>query len=1750
MEIAVIGVSAIGPESTDINQLWRNIIDGKDCIIDIPENRWLISDYYDPDPSKEDKVYCKKGSFLDDTPFDALEFGIPPTSLELTDTTQLLALIAAKHVLNDACHGSYSNIDLSRASIILGVTSAQELLVSMGSRIQRPIWHKALLKLGLSEEKTAQVCQAIAAQYQPWREQTFPGLLGNVVAGRIANRFNFGGTNCVTDAACASSFSAISMGINELLLHQADLVITGGADTFNDIFMYMCFAKTTALSFSGICRPFDENSDGTLLGEGICLFALKRLEDAVSNGDRIYAVIKGVGKSSDGKAKSIYAPLAKGQETALNRAYQEAGYSPETVELVEAHGTGTKAGDSEEFKALNQVFSQQEQKKPWCALGSIKSQIGHTKAAAGAFGLFKIIMALNHKIYPPTINVTQPNSSLNIEQSPFYLNTRSRPWIKDQKQNPRRASVSSFGFGGTNFHITVEEYGKGEKLNIRPFELLLISGENPHAILEKIDDLQRHAHRPLSHLAKKSQLEFKPEEECRLSMVIPITTNLAKHLAKVHECLMKQSISELEALNVLYSDKKTNGKTAFIFAGQNSQRLYMGDQLAMYFNPARSAWDEVAGLKLDNQFRLHDVVFPSPAFSPQQKMEYEQRLNQSSWTQSTLAAHGFSQFRLLQALGIKSDFMIGHSFGELIALAASGLMDLPTLVKMSWDRGCNIEQHAPSGAMLAIIHPLEQIEEEISKWNLNISIANKNSSQQCVVSGDDKEIEKLIQLLTAAKIVHVLLKTKHPMHTQKMAVAAKNFRNYCTQLKLLPLSNVVLTNLDATEFPHDREIQLDYMANHMAQPVNFIKQLNELYKNGVRVFIEISPKKVLQNFVTDTLTNNDICAVSLGSSEGHELLNLFHTLAALSINAGIKINYEGLWDGYADPEKLITQTYSQNTVMITGSNFNRPYPPGKFDITPLEIKKSDDDSQLMAWVKESERKLENLYLDFEKKIKNEQSELLHLLMPKNDQKMQSPKPYVEDNLDDDYEQNLPLPSPALALNTSATKSNVDSIKPSIEPIKTNLSKEPDLPISETKPLIVENTNAHSPEQLTDIATTLVKLIAEKTGFNQEIIKLPMSLEADLGIDSIKRVEIFAAMRKELPNLPVVDPTQLARLNTLQEIVALFQTMNQPNHPKIDETPSFAQINNSVTETTQINAIQSDELENIFKQIIGEKTGFSPDIIKADMSLEADLGVDSIKRVEILAKLRKLRPDLPTVTPDKLAGLNSIAEILALLKPVELNPLPVKNNTWRSVLELENAIPANKPLPKLLEGDVAIVGKPLGLAQALLTLMQEKNIKASLVDSPIKQCDVLIYLAGLQNFSNEEAAIECNVEAFTYAKEALPYLSNTKGSIVLVQNTGGNFGHNNNEIILAWSGGLSGLAKTLRIEAPSCTTRMLDINTTNQTDAQIAEQLYRELLKGSDDIEIGINGSQRIKPVSRKKALSDSTNTLRFDDKSVILVTGGARGITAKCIIEVSNHVKPTFILLGRTVIKEEPPELRALKESSAIQQWLINKAQQQGEGIEPRVIRQQLSLILASREITSTIELLKQNNCQVSYHPIDICDDEAVQRVTHQIIQSYGPITGLIHAAGVIADKLIIEKSLDDFNKVFNTKVMGLRNLLNAIPISSLHFIVLFSSIAARYGNRGQSDYAMANEVLNRIAQTLHHKYQPNLKVKSINWSPWDSGMVTEELKNNFKLNGIDIVSTQSGTRLFVDELLTDDANDTEIILGPDVNLSLRDLKT
>ena len=467
--IAIVGVGAILPDAPDVQAFWANLVAGRSSITEVPKERWDPELYYDADPRAPDKTYSKIGGWVRDWDWSPLEWRlpIPPRVGDAIDDAQKWAVACTRAALLD--YGWPTRpIDQERTAVILGnAMGGGEKHYQTARRIAFPETVRDLAGAPSFRALPAGVRAAIIAEmhermdeYLPRiTEDTMPGELGNCVAGRVASLFNLRGPNFVVDAACASTLAALAASAEGLARHKFDAVICGGVDRNMGAWMFVKLSRMGALSATG-SRPFDEHANGFVMGEGAALFVLKRLADAERAGDRIYAVVRGIGAASDGRGKALAAPNPVGQRLAIERAWRDAGLSPATCSMVEAHGTSTPVGDVVEVNAITEAFASAGLPRGSVALGSVKSNIGHLRPAAGAAGLLKAALALHEKLIPASLGFEHANPTINWASSPFRVSTQTLPW-DITNGGLRRAAVSAFGFGGTDFHVVLEEYAPG-----------------------------------------------------------------------------------------------------------------------------------------------------------------------------------------------------------------------------------------------------------------------------------------------------------------------------------------------------------------------------------------------------------------------------------------------------------------------------------------------------------------------------------------------------------------------------------------------------------------------------------------------------------------------------------------------------------------------------------------------------------------------------------------------------------------------------------------------------------------------------------------------------------------------------------------------------------------------------------------------------------------------------------------------------------------------------------------------------------------------------------------------------------------------------------------------------------------------------------------------------------------------------------------------------------------------------------------
>ncbi|VTU00048.1 polyketide-type polyunsaturated fatty acid synthase : Erythronolide synthase OS=Geobacter uraniireducens (strain Rf4) GN=Gura_2012 PE=4 SV=1: ketoacyl-synt: Ketoacyl-synt_C: Acyl_transf_1: PP-binding: KR: PS-DH [Gemmataceae bacterium] len=1773
--LAIVGVGCLFPKAAGPGYFWANIKHGVDCIGEVPATHWNPDDYFDADPKAPDMTYARRGGFLDVVDFNPLEFGIAPRDIEATDTTQLLGLVAAKQALTDAGvvltggqHAAGANgtngdahaprpanaVDRTRVSVILGVTGTLELVIPLGARLGHPKWKQAMRDAGIPADRIDDAAGRIAESYVPWQENSFPGLLGNVVAGRIANRLDLQGTNCVVDAACASSLSAVHLAAMELQTGRADVVVTGGCDTFNDIFMYMCFSKTPALSASGNARPFDANGDGTILGEGLGVVVLKRLADAEAAGDTIYAVIKGIGSSSDGKGNAIYAPSAEGQRRCLLNAYADAGVTPDTIELVEAHGTGTRVGDATEATALTEVFSGQgavdskpkageagsslPTTRPWCALGSVKSQIGHTKAAAGAASLIKVALALNYKVLPPTIKVERPVDPLSAPDSPFYVNTVMRPWLP-RAGHPRRAAMSAFGFGGSNFHAVLEEYAPA-KTDLDwdgSVEIVALGADSPQQLAAELDRFAAKVHpspqpvegpaartdwAALARFAERSRSAFDALAPCRLAFAAHRSlTDVAKLVAGAKARLLADpDAAEWHTPEgAFYGRGPEAGALAVLFPGQGSQAVGMLRDLACLFPEVLDSLAEadraVAAQAQDDTDtrRLSDRIYPPTRFDPEARKWHDADLRDTANAQPALGAVSFGAWRVLcERFGVRATAFAGHSYGELVALAAADRFAPADLFHLSRLRGRLMGERRPGdpGTMLAVLAPLAAIEGVIAEHKLDVVVANRNGPKQSVVSGATPEVDRAQQAFAAARMKSVRLPVAAAFHSPLVADAAAPFLAALEGVEFGRGTVPVYANTTAEPYPADPREARTLLAEQLAKPVAFADQIRNMIAAGVRTFLEVGPGTVLTKLAEATAEEAaapGVAAVAVDASGGKQpgVLDLGRALARLAAR-GHHVELAAWEAGSRCRPPRQGAAKPGMTVPLTGANYVAPRaarpplaalatthapthtthaPRPTFAVRGTGMNDADPNAlaQALLVTQQSLASLQRM---------QEQTAALHKqFLDAQDAAQRTLQVLVEQQqamlLSGLGGAPVPVPFPAPApapVPAYAPPPPVYAPPPAPVQAQPPAAVAPPPPAPAPKPA-PQPAPAPKPKADDRIAATLLSVVSEKTGYPVESLDLSLSLDGDLGVDSIKRVEILSALQERLPDAPVVRPEHLGTLHTLKD-VATFIAGPANGAAVLSDSREMAAMPAAAPQPAPATLAEDERLRTV----------------KVD---PVDPGPAAKKRTDVT------KNPVPRNVPQSIGIVGADRVDRSILQPVDLDPAAPR-----------------KAVALAAGGEVWVVGDPDALTETVAAGLAARGLAphafAWADPLPAERPDRLVGLLLLAPVSPDAGL---NRRAFEWVKLAGPRLRHSArpgtGAAVLVAvaRLDGAFGLANlSPDADPTAGGLAGLVKTARHEWPEVACKVIDLSPEVSVAQGAAAVVEEALLFGPT--EVGVAATHRCSLDLAVAARRPAGQLIKLGRKDVILVTGGARGVTAEVAVSLAETYGATLVLTGRTPTPGPEPEWAVgLTEEADLKRAIAAFAGAEGG---PRAVGEFYAKLTAAREVRETLHRVAQTGAKVAYYPVNVTDAAAVAGLLDRVRAEFGPVSVVVHGAGVLADKRIDDLAPEQFDRVYATKVDGLRNVLAAVGGDDLKALVLFSSTTARLGRVGQAAYAVANEVLNKTAQ-VESRRRPNCRVVAINWGPWEGGMVTPGLRKVFESEGVGLVPLLEGAVFLVQEL-------------------------
>src|SRR5271157_1331794 len=844
--IAIVGVGAVLPDAANVQAFWKNVKEGRYSISEVQPDRWDPALYYDADPNAPDKTYSTIGGWVREFAWDPIKWHlpVPPRVVDAMDESQKWAIACTREALEDYGYPK-RQLNNDRTAVILGNAMAGEKHYFTALRLYFPEYaHElaesasfAALPEKLRHELIQELHDRMAKRIPDVTEDTMPGELANCIAGRIANIYNFHGPNYVVDAACASAMAAFSAATEGLIEKDFDVAVVGGIDRNMGASSFIKFCKIGALSATGT-RPYAAGADGFVMGEGAAIFLLKRLADAEHDGDKIYAVLRGMGGSSDGKGKGITAPNPIGQKLAIERAWQNAGLSPATATLIEGHGTSTRVGDVVEVQSMIDVLSSFHLPSHSVALGSVKSNFGHLKGAAGAAGLLKTVLALRDKVLPPSVHCEHLNPNIDFAHSPIYVNTELKPWTMPA-DSVRRAGLSAFGFGGTNFHAVLEEYIPGRlngngKRSVAVSEIpppakepimhtqdvsrtfnspsckaplrgaLVIGAASETALAERLRAVEKNAkagRAPAPIAPAESDLRA-PE---RLAIDYSNATELADKAANALKALTANQPAVWKALRAqgIFRGRGPAPKVAFMYTGQGSQYVNM-------LRPIRAAEPIVA-----EAFAEADRVMTPLLGKPLSEFIFvdetdakavaqaEDDLRQTEITQPAVLAIDLALTRLLAAYGIEPDFTMGHSLGEYGALVAAGGLPFDQALESVSARGRGMTRVAvdDNGRMAAVFAPLEEIERILKTIDGNVVIANVNSEHQGVIGGASKAVEQAMEVFLKAGYEVTPLPVSHAFHTSIVAPASEPLRQILQRLRLEPPRLPVVANVNGEFYP-------------------------------------------------------------------------------------------------------------------------------------------------------------------------------------------------------------------------------------------------------------------------------------------------------------------------------------------------------------------------------------------------------------------------------------------------------------------------------------------------------------------------------------------------------------------------------------------------------------------------------------------------------------------------------------------------------------------------------------------------------------------------------------------------------------------------------------------------------------------------------------------------------------------------------------------------------------------------------------
>ena len=1609
VEVAVVGIGCRFPDADDAHTFWTNIRAGRASFRDVPADRWDHRAFYSTSQRDIDKTWTAKGGFIEDIrSFPALHYGIPPRRLEVMDPQHRLLVEATRVAVQD---GGYElrAFDRARTGVFTGV-SVSEYKNLMISRISAMMMASGSFGPAAGSPELRAAIMELSRNLVPTRAFSIPGVLTNMAAASISQTFNFGGPSYALDAACAAGAAAIYDGVLHLRAGLIDVALAGGAYLNLTPDNLIGFTRVGAISPSGACRPFDARADGFVQGDGVGMLMLKRLGDAVKDGDRIYGVIRGLGCNNDGRGEGPMTPRVEGQLEVLRASYRDADCSPATIAYFEAHGTATRVGDPAEVEALGTLLleSGADPSAP-VPLGSVKANVGHTMSAAGVAGLIKALKTVEHRVAPPLAGFTKPHPLLGFDKWPLLPSAEAIPL--EGRGAPLRVGMSAFGFGGTNVHFVVEE--APERASRRPRsapaptapewpEALIVSAPTVPLLRAHLLELAEAIEGERAGQASLAELAYtlnatRSKERLRAVFAVSSKAALTEALRLTASRLDDNAgfPLKLSATSAIYDAgeiAQAPPPVAFLFPGQGAQKVgLLGDACAR--------WPRLAELLRDTASAA-DPVLPQPLLSYLYPAvggpEAERALTQTSVCQPAMAAIGLALASWIKELGVTPAVSLGHSLGEFSAMAEGGIYSERAAVELVARRGLAMEALGLSdpGAMAAVNAEAEVVRAKIAGLS-DVAVANVNQPRQVTISGTTPAVEQAIALLQADKIPVQRLSVSHAFHSPLMRGLKPKMAELTKNLAFSPPRHLVASCIGAEPHDGDDTRSRMIMLDHATAPVEFSRALSVAHAAGAQVFLQLGGGSALAGFARATLPAGALTTLGLAGSEpdgGQSISQALTTLAAL----GVPVDFVPLYPEerrrvvdlpttplYREPYWVV----KDEPQLVATLDHPLPAPGSGYGVVELALRdpmKNDEpkapDAGLMTLFQQQAEILRS-----HAEIIAAQNRLLLGGSPAD-----APVAAV-------------APTPAPVFRPSALPSLPPpewsapraSLTPTIAPPPpaAAVAAAPAPPVTQ----VVEAIMAEPGPSPAAISAKITEIVAKVSAFPAATIRAEQRLVDELGFDSLMVADLAKSLEAAFPDLGGLPQNLFSAKTTVGDLASHVAKKRRPEAKTVAAPPASTAAALDVLRPT-LAPRPLDPRGSHAPQgelwILTEDSGRWAEAVASELSAR---GADVVR-------------------------LQLVSDAIALPERLETGA----RQPWpESALE---------QLPALIER----TKRPLGGVIHLAGLAEERD--------PLRATHVLHAL--LRRLRAPRIGVVSALGGLGLSTIAGPRVGQA---------------------------GLLGYTKSLARERSEEVVRAIDV--APELSAEVAAKAIVSELLGADlDPEVAYTAAGR-QVVELLKAGASTNIAQAMGSEDVVLVTGGAGDLGRVVAKELAARRLKGLLLVGRR------PEDAA---------------------------------------ITGFIGELAALGTKAVYAAADASDAAAMGKAIKRAAEVFGPVTGLIHVAGLIEDAPADKKSSDSLERVMAAKVSGLAVALEAIG-PSLRRAVAFTSWAGRFGNAGQTDYAAANEIAGRMLLAAGAK-NPALSTLAIDWPPWSSSAMVQKIpsaiQSAMRAQGVTFVGDAEGAAL------------------------------